>query len=212
MTLLTVNQLQQFQQPQQNLQQQPFPLRQQRKKIYQPVAQMFTLRFIRSVALLSGIVIHRIGFQKKIKSNILLISHAWVFNYYSYNIILSSLFFKSIKNQLEQFYCSAEEWSTKSCCESNAATCDESALRADGDQVFNEWYEVCSVISILNNFLFNFQAKGDCSSRANQLFNAPEKCVAKETMTNQQICGKIQWYCDDPSAQVLVRNIFIWKI
>lgn len=56
-------------------------------------------------------------------------------------------------------------------------------------------------------FLLNVQARGECSSRANQLFNAPEKCVAKETMTNQQICGKIQWYCDDPTAQVLVRNI-----
>ena len=81
------------------------------------------------------------------------------------------------------------DWSTRSCCGGrNADSCDRNALMADGDAIFNEW----------------FKEKNSCGSPASQLFNSPQKCVTKDSMTNQQICGKLRWYCDDPQAQDLL--------
>lgn len=61
-------------------------------------------------------------------------------------------------------------------------------MTADADDIFNEFYI----------------ATDDCSSKASMLFNAPQKCVVKESMNNQQICGKLRWYCDDSNAQSML--------
>ena len=53
----------------------------------------------------------------------------------------------------------------------------------------------------LHDFIALFQAKDECAGKASQLFNAPLQCVVKEAMANQQICAKLQWYCDDAIAQ-----------
>ena len=50
------------------------------------------------------------------------------------------------QTELEQVFCSDANWGTKACCASDATSCDKNELMADGDQIFNEWYQVIMLL------------------------------------------------------------------